>query len=778
MFLGSAVLALSLVPMAGALGYFSSLLLAPVLSVLAAAAGVDAVLEARRSEHGSGPDALWTAAALAGRDLAWLVGLTYGILFVGQLWTTNCDVWGGSLYFGMGPAISGLLSVVAGICGAVVVGDRRRLAALVAGWIPFAFCLFVGVRRLYVHPVVFAFDPFWGWYTGPLYDEAIAIGDRYYQFRAYNLTVAAGAWLLLRATVSAKLDLRGGSWRRALAEAPDRLRAVVAALLLFAGSAIGLTGDRWGFTATIESITAVLSASYETEHFVIHYAPASVTALEIEAVAAEHEFAYARLESRLNSAPRRKVHSFIFANGKLRQRLVGADRVEVSPPWRQQMYLSHRTFPHKVMHHELGHSFMGDFGDPVFGVALKGLKFNGGLVEGLPTALAPRSLDHLGLHEQAAILDRLDKRPPLQTVMGVGFWSLASTRAYTAAGSFVRWLAEVYDTDKGWRGPTDLYDNAGDFEAVYGVGLAELERQWLAWLRATVPLRDEDIAAQAQRFQRQSVFRRPCAHRAAELKIRAARARLRRDKGEALEALQTLCTIEPDQPAHFMGLATLLAQWGEFDEAAEVLDELAAWDNLTATYAARIEEQRGDTALMGGDLEAAQTHYEAALEYGMIEVTRRTIQIKLEAARAPKLAPLVAAYFDPFEPDTQTRVDIMLPMWTALEIRELDGREALGNYLLGRQFLNSAAPEQAYQVLDRALEQTIGDRGLWTPELRRAAQWSITSAALQTRRWDEARAALDVLEQDALGQGHLDDVALWRERVDFFEAWFAERDRP
>ncbi len=810
--LGLFVFGLSFVPMVGTLGYFSSFILAPLLSLLAAAAGVDAVAEGRASaaldapapattpaRARPGPETrgpLWTVVSSGARDLAWLLGLSLGLLILGQLWTTNCDPWGGALYFFMGPVCSTVLGWIAGVSAAIVVGARHRLVQLLAAWAPFLFCLGVGVRRLYADPVVYAYDPFWGWFSGPIYDEGVAIGPRYLLFRAYNFSAAAGVWLLLRASAGAELALfahpEGEPWttglRRAIADGPNRLRTLTAAILLVGASGIGLTADRWGFTATVESISKVLGATRETEHFVIHYAPASATALEIDMVAADHEFAWHRLEARLGRSPDRKVHSFIFANGKLRQRAVGADRVEVSPPWRQQMYLSRRSWPHDVMPHELAHAFLGDFGDPLLGLPMTARRFNGGLIEGLPTALAPRPQDHLGLHEQAAILDRLDKRPPLQTIMGAGFWSASASRAYTAAGSFVLWLAEVHDPARGWAGPTDLYDNAGDLDAVYGRDLEDLEQEWVTFLRA-LPLREADIEAQAQRFQRQSVFRRPCAHRAAELNREASIATLLDQREEALEARQTLCRIEPDQPAHFIGLAHMLAQWGEFDDAAEVLDTLAARDDLSATYSARIEEQRGDTALVAGrqlgqvagrQLELAANHYQTALDFGLSAARRRRLQIKLAAAEDPNLAPLVADYFRPFTPGTKTRADVLAPMWTALQIRALPGYAALGDYLVGRQFLIASSPGPAYEVLSRAHQaRAPGPQnvGLWTSDLLGATRWALVSASVQTRRWDEARELLDLLEADALGTGDRGEVALWRERIEFFEHWFAAPER-
>jgi hypothetical protein len=760
-------LVLSFVPMAGTLGYFSSLVLAPIVSLLAAAAGVDAVARVRERSPApaDGEEATGLLAREAARELSWLVGLPLAVLLLGMLWNTNCDPLGGLAFHVIGPGCSAVLGFVAGIGTSVLLPPLPRWRRLLAGWLPFLVCIAIGVWRLYFDPAVYAFDPFVGWFSGPIYDEGIAIGPRYLRYRAYNFVAATAVWLFVRASVDGNLR---ASAKRLFAGPRNRVRTACAIVLAILALGLGLSSARLGFSATVASLSESLGATRETEHFVIHYGPTSATAREIDMVAAEHEFAWHRLEQRLGHAPDRKVHSFVFASGKQRGQLIGANVVEVSPPWRQQMYLSHRTWPHDVLPHELAHAFLGDFGDRLLGLPISGLRVNGALIEGVPTALAPRSQDNLSLHEQAAVLDRLDKRPPLSAIMGAGFWGAAASRAYTASGSFVLWLAQTHD----WASVAQLYDNAGDFQATYGKSLAELEDEWLVFLRS-LPLREQDIAAQAQRFQRMSVFRRPCAHRAAELRSTAARARLLGQQDDALEIQRTLCRIEPDDPAHFLGLAEMLAGWERFSEAAQVLDELAARSDLTATIRGLIDEQRGDTALMAGQLGAAATHYEAALALGLGENRARQLQIKLMATQNPELAPLVAEYFGPFRVEDESHAAAVLQLWRAHQIAGLPGHRALGNYLLGRQLLIASAPGEAASVLAEALAPPLGEPTLSTPELRRAAMLAQVSALTQSRDWAGARAWLGPLRELAEGDGHREVIDEWAERIDFFEAWFS-----
>ncbi|MEZ4452356.1 MAG: hypothetical protein R3B09_23010 [Nannocystaceae bacterium] len=458
--LALATLALTTQPLVGTLGYECSVALTPLMSVLGVFVGVDAVRRA------SAPT-LDAIARVAGRDLLGLAGTAIGVLLIAELWHPSCDPWTGLLFFALGPVVSGGLAAVAGICGAVLVQrpPRRWLQAL-CGFIPLFAALLLGLVRLYVDPAVFAFDPFWGYFAGPIYDEAIAIDDRYLLFRAYNLLAAAAALAAVRiwGEVALRPSPASASMSMSASVTAPVARRPWAALALVVCAAgglwFGLQPASHGFHATAGSLAEVLPGTRVTEHFIIHYAPTSATAREIDLVAAEHEFAWHRLHAALGRAPTKTIESFVFPSPELKRRVLGAGHTEVAPPWRLQLYLNHQPFPAPVLPHELAHAFESTIGDPIFGASVRlrgGPRLSLALIEGVAVALAPRPRDGLDLHDMAAVLDRLELRPPLASIMGVGFWGQASRRAYTAAGSFCRWLPET----RGVAGLIALYGSAG-----------------------------------------------------------------------------------------------------------------------------------------------------------------------------------------------------------------------------------------------------------------------------------------------------------------------------
>ncbi len=744
--------ALTAMPLVGTLGYEHGLVLGPLAATGGIAVGVDAVMRARSD----GAAILRSVLADASRELAVLLGIALLMTLVGQLWQPACEPLGGIGFFLAGPCIGAMLGMICGVWGAVL--TRSRLRALTLGALPLVASTAIGVWRLVADPVVFAYDPFWGYFSGSVYDEAVAVDATYLRFRAYNLLGATAALAGLVGWCGPQLRLRALPWRAAI------VRSTPVVVLAGITAAIGLRGASYGFTANLASITEVLSGTRETEHFVIYYAPRSADARTIDVIAREHEFAWDELRTAMNGRePDGKVTSFVFASTAQKRQQMGAGTVQVAAPWRRQIYLDHRPFPHPVLHHELAHIFGATIGDPLFGVSLAGGRLNMGLIEGFATAMAPRPSDRLDLHDQATVLARLDKLPSMAAIMGPGFFTKASQIAYTAAGSFCLYLIET----RGFEPMAVLYRSAGDFDAAYGTALGDLEAEWRAFIDARDGVGDDDVAAAAQRFRRPSVFERPCAHRTADLRGEIERALGRGRFAEAVEGYREMCRLEPTQPEHGLGLAHALATDGRWDDAREVLSALSLGDDLTTTIRAAIAERRGDLELARGDLVAAREAYRAALALPQAEARIRVLQLRELGASDPELAPLVLAYLAPFDATDDAMVRAVTGGWAAAQMARIPRFAALGEYLQGRQLAGAERPGAAAAHLERALV----DDGAQLPsaEFVRAARLELLEAYAMLERWDDARTMLARLAVDPeQPHGYRAQWAEWTRRLEFF----------
>ncbi|MGB1014209.1 MAG: tetratricopeptide repeat protein [Nannocystaceae bacterium] len=752
-------------PLVGTPGYENSLALSAPMALFGVAIGVDGVRRLAKTPPASGN----FLALLARRGLSevgWLLALSLAILLVALAWQTNCDPVMGLAFFAMGPGLCGVLGWACGIWGGILA--RHRSIQLTLGYTPIFACLGVSLWRLYHDPVVFALDPFWGYFAGPLYDEAVAINARYLWFRAYNLlglTAALSSFYLATALPkppSLQARLRRSPWVAGLAF-----------VSLVATATLATQTPRFAFTATVESLSEALSGRRATEHFVIHYAPGSATARDIELVAAEHEFAWAQLQGTLGRAPRAPVHSFVFPSPAVKRHLLGAGRTEVAPPWRGHIYLNHAPYPHVVLQHELAHAFSYTVGDRLFGVpgslGPQGLRVNLALVEGFATALAPRANDRLDLHDQAVVLDLLGKRPPLSDIMGFGFWGKASRQAYTAAGSFCLWLLETYGVD----GLVGVYANAGDFDAVYGMSLVDLEAQWVGFLKAR-SVDTRDIEAQRERFRRRPIFARPCAHRAANLIVEATRAQTRGEPTRGLELLSELCAIEPEKPKNHLRLAYAEASVGDYDGAQQTLRDLQSTADLSDSLLGLADERLGDLALAKGELTEARSAYESALGRHLSESRTRVLQIKHLAtgeATDTRLATAVHDYFAPFDLLSGKLTRAVRRLDAAHRIGEVPKYAALSDYLIGRQLLNISAGDRAAMHLHRSLHPA-GTDTLPSIELVRAARLALIEAHVRQRDFDAAEAVLATLRLEASQHsGHQLVEQRWQHRLTFLRGY-------
>src|SRR5262249_17258685 len=147
-------------------------------------------------------------------------------------------------------------------------------------------------------------------------------------------------------------------------------------------------------------------------------------------------------------------------------RLMGARDVEMAKPWRLEIYIDHRPFPHTSLRHEIAHAVASAFGDPVFGVASRRvlglpLLVSPGLIEGLAVAIDwPGSYDRPTPHESVRTMQALGNQPSVGALLGLSFFSVSSARSYTTAGSFLRFLLDEYGAPR----LRALYENGGDFE--------------------------------------------------------------------------------------------------------------------------------------------------------------------------------------------------------------------------------------------------------------------------------------------------------------------------
>jgi hypothetical protein len=615
------------------------------------------------------------------------------IAAVRGLWTPTCD-WGFGIeaYLVM-PVVTAALAGAVGHALGVVCGPRRFVAAAVAQ-LPALAVVVAALWRFYSEPPVFSYNAILGYFPGNLYDENIRLQGPLVWSRLED----CGWALALVALVAFCLDVprHRAIWRRAR-PAGRRLGALAIALGALAGAGVlhGF-GGALGYAPDAEDLEAVLDGRIETEHFIIHYAHTKDIDAGIGVIAEDHEFRYHEVVAQLGVAPAGKLRSFLFADSEQKARWFGARGVEMAKPWRHEIYLEHRAFPHGSLRHEIAHAVASAFGDPMFGVAARHEVFiNPGLIEGLAVAIDwPGSYDQPTPHEAVRAMMDLGVEPSIGQLLSLQFFREPPTRGYTTAGSFLKFLLDRHGAEK----LRTLYRSGGDFEAAYGAKQAALEAEWRQMIAAIV-LPQGASEAQRERFRGGSLFARPCPHAIAARRERAGRALAVGDHARAVALLREVCDDTPGEPRHQLELADLL----HTGDAAERMEGEAIWTSLAAdaehvTSTLRVQgfERLARAAALRDDRPGVAAWIGAAAALPVDANERRQLDAEQFALahQGPAAAQLYSYFFLPGPIDAA-----LFAAWA------VDREPDLGfaHYLLGLQRQPQGKWDESASELDRAL---------------------------------------------------------------------------
>lgn len=511
---------------------------------------------------------------------------------------------------GFWPVIVLPSAVIVAAAGLLVGLSTTRWWAASLGWLS----VVLGSAAHTVWPVIFgpqvsAWNHLAGFMPGPIYDEELQITAALLWFRLGTLLLSG----LLLLWCSARL--RGAR------------RPLITGVFLIGFLALEWAGPALGFRMTDEALERALGGRVETEHLVILH-PRGFTPERVNRIVSDVEFRFVQIADFVGRPPEGKVTVWWYRSAEQKKALVGAAHTHFAKPWRREVHVNDMGFPHPVIKHELAHAMLGPLGARPFGIPaqLFGLLPNPGLIEGTAEA-AENEHDVLSLHEWTAAMKKRSMLPDVRTlVAATGFYSSPSSRAYTTAGSFVRWLGETRGSDR----LRDLYRD-GDFERAYGTSLSALADEWEAFLDG-VPLDPKAVSQAFERFRKGSLFDRPCAREVARLLADSgARAG---DDGEALELIARCQALQPQEPGHVLARATLLQRQGQLDEARPLLEALWARSEEAPTQAAEAGLKLADLALQRSDDAAARALLQRLVELEVSNSIDRAARIRLAALDA------------------------------------------------------------------------------------------------------------------------------------------------
>lgn len=716
-------------------GFASSLVVAVVGSVASALVGVR-VAQVSRDRSGA------EVAATAALSAAAFVAVALAVVLAHGLVAPACSPAGGAvhalLFAVPGPVLASLVGAALG----GVFARRGVATALAALLVP----AFVGwsLARFYATPTIFAFDPFFGFFPGAIYDEHVPITLAHVTHRLGTLgwIVAFGALL-------------AGTWdgaSRTLSLARLRARrpaTLVLACGLLAGVGVYLAGPTLGHRHEVRHIADALERRVASRRCVVLY-DRGIDDRQARLTARDCDVRVEQIEDFFGVRQARPITVFLFANSAQKRELMGAEDTYIAKPWRDEVYLQYAPFPHPVLKHELAHVVAGAMArGPLRVTTLGGVVPTPGLIEGAAVAAAWEGESDATPHQWSRAMMEAGLTPSVASLTGLGFYASSSGRAYTAAGSFCRWLIDTRGRERFRR----FYRDA-DAVAAYGAPLAALEREWHAFLR-TVATPEGVLARARTRFRRASVFGRTCPLLLEDLS-RDAAAHL--DAGDLVTAdreLRILITHDPTDLQTRVALAVVRVRANDLDGATRVAAEASA--ALGPAAGQRARSQIADQVWRWRSASASVPFYEALDVSLMDDDEARTLAIKRAMlARGGGPAEVFRdlligrGELDPSSTAAMARLgldDAVADPWVA--------------YLTGRQLFLAERFEPALRAL------RVGDiASLAEPRVLAETQRMRAISLYRSGNLAEASATFSLLAQDeGRPAGSRDTAADWVDRI-------------
>lgn len=765
--------ALCFVPGLGALDYYSAFVLAALLGLLGGVVGVSAARAALA--RGASP---FLAALTHG---AWIVAPPPVLLLLNGLRVTICDVPGGLAFYLMGAGLAGLFAAQVGAFCALASPRRRGAWALFAAvWLgALAWDLF----HLYHHPAIFAYNPFFGFFSGAIYDTAIEIDARLVLYRLNNLAQLAVLWtfarLARRAPWSAEVAPPEASASEAQAtekRPPLRTRALSTDALANARPAawlafgvalvVALTffslRGHVGYEVSRADIERELSGRLTEGRVTLVFDPTAIGLAEAQALLEDHIYRLEQLDAALGAPFPDAVTSYVYAGSDQKRRLMGAATVYIAKPWLGEIHLNRVAYGHPVITHELAHVVLGRFAPPPLRVPTSACVLpHMALVEGAAEAFE-WDTGALNPHQWSAAMRRRGLAPPLATLLGPdGFYMQPSSRAYTMSGSFIRWLLETRGAEAFER----LYGDA-DFEAAYETPIGALIAEWETWVDA-MTLPEEAEALAAARFSGKAIFHRTCPIEITLLERRAGQLTAAGRREEALAVHRVITGHVPEDARKRLPILALHAAAGDADGARAAHADYLALGGRDETTDARAAELLADALWRSGDRAGAAAGYAALAETPQEEDRWRNVLVKAFVAADPEREPVLGPYLlgggGPHD-------DAIAYLIEATADFPGDG---LTLYLLGRRYASAGRHEEATRVLAQAIAHLPrgDDAPRWAPLVTREA-WRLRGHGLfDLGALDDARAAFAEVVAASPYEGVRDRYRDWIARA----SWKAAR---
>lgn len=606
--------------------------------------------------------------------LAYVIGLASSVI------KEDCFIKEGSMFFVLIPVVSVFFSATLGMLTGYLFGRK----GIFIGLLLILVIAFYALWHLYNGVSIFVYNPIFGFFPGPLYDEAIPITQTLIISRI-NILLWGILLLLVLRIIS--------GFGHSLIKVWDVILFIIVAISIVV---ISTNKPEIGISYSRDYITGnILSDSLETENFIIYFAPGTPEAKNIELIAMDHEWRYKQLEEYLDVNSSEKTTSYIYPDIETRKKVSGAGETTVANPIHNEIHLVYDSFPHPILKHELVHVMSGEFGNDILKLSPKI-----GLLEGIAVAADWRG-KRFTPHQWAKVMLEMDIAPEIKDIVGFGFWYAPSEVSYTIMGSFSRYLIDTY----GIEDYKKVY-KTGNFSA-YNKSIDELSLEWKDYL-TTIEVPPETKAIAEARFSRPSIFQATCPRKVAQLK-NTAYMHFRDDNYfRARENFSEALKLKGSDPNLISWLAYSHYYDGNFERAKKIAGSSVPDSKIEGSI---LENIKGNSEWQAGNSKEALRIFNNLRTEQTTDNLTRELEIKISAISEGSIVEeSIKEFF-------ATRDEVLQLAYLQEAINEKPSY-APSYYLMGRLFFNEGEYEKAATNLIEANLLGLPTKSLTNENLR------------------------------------------------------------
>ena len=374
------------------------------------------------------------------------------ISLVSNLLFQICPIWDGILYF--------LVIVIPAFYFGLVTGafsfwSNKKFSYLILSCI---FLLFAvsPIIEFYIYPQVYFFNVIVGIIPGTIYDEEILISSKLIIFRIIQIILFTSLIYSL---------IKAGNINRKNRNLYILITFSAAILFFLLKPSLGFATTKYDLYKNLHR--RVLSGAYEMR------VTDNLTANSRRFLTLEHFYYMNEIEQKTKLERPKNIVSYIFKDRKQKGELFGSKSANVAKPWMNEIYLDYNSVEN-TLEHELTHLYAAQIGSTPFKIADG---YNMAMLEGYAMAIEGNYSGY-DLHYMALLAKESGYNFNIPELFSrFNFFGQASSLSYITAGSFVKYLIEIYGIEK-----VNLIYQDLDFKKYLGKDLGELSTEFVKYL--------------------------------------------------------------------------------------------------------------------------------------------------------------------------------------------------------------------------------------------------------------------------------------------------------